>query len=626
MAESPDMDGATAAVSQLTSELVKLTTTLRHHLKVMRRAPHEVQCFLMETSNFTCLLNSFTELADRPLQNTEKKEQRKREKMVFEVEQQCAYVRDKMEYLVDRFAVLAKGNMTPLEGLLERIKYLLNKPDVKDLRLSLQLAALTVNCLSTLFAWEEATMKNDTRTVSLLEQLKNLLPMAKKASTELAEYQRKHGTTYESGVPDPNNAMLAASEEILRQIAHAIRPRSRSDVAKDQSSDDRRRERRHTSPVVERTSQAESWSSPFGPDGLAADTAEYMPRRNRVSFKTSNSTIDRHFNHHNIGTSYDHNIAPVLHSQESKTPPAKPPNPATEAASHVFEEDLGGISSDKDKQEQANNTADDSRASDSRRELRSQPSIETYISETTQPHIHTCTRRCPHIYCSKCNQLHCSHNHCPLSEKPVSKEPNTSTTRPMSSLPSPLPTPSELSRAGSREDTTLPQMQYSLPAPTESEESGLSDREMDPHWSRTNLAQPSSKSSSPSTRGHGSPKAARRRRNSTAVRAGENAPQEKRDARSGVPVEAEKQTQEQTQRRGSDPEGAQQRRRRLDGLDTSPVQERRRQQASAAPRISEDREPLSGEGRPGPYVPDPPSSSTSGRRRPRRPRPKTMML
>ncbi|KAI0965106.1 hypothetical protein F4678DRAFT_345746 [Xylaria arbuscula] len=164
MAESPDIDGAIAAVSQLTSELVKLTTSLRHHLKVMRRAPHEVQCFLMETSNFTCLLNSFTELAERPVQNTEKKEQRKREKMVFEVEQQCAYVRDKMEYLVDRFAVLAKGNMTPLEGLLERIKYLLNKPDVKDLRLSLQLAALTVNCLSTLFAWEEATMKNDTRT------------------------------------------------------------------------------------------------------------------------------------------------------------------------------------------------------------------------------------------------------------------------------------------------------------------------------------------------------------------------------------------------------------------------------------------------------------------------------
>ncbi|KAI1284017.1 hypothetical protein F5Y07DRAFT_96934 [Xylaria sp. FL0933] len=194
MAEPLTTVSVAAAVSQLTGELVKLTTNLRHHLKVMRRAPHEVQCFLMETSNFTCLLNSFTELAGRPVPNMEKKEQRKREKMVSEVEQQCAYVRDKMEYLVDRFAVLAKGDMTPLgtcclvyffylplfkyritrsvilidvnciEGLLERIKYLLDKPDIRDLRLSLQIAALTVNCLSTLFAWEEATMKDETRT------------------------------------------------------------------------------------------------------------------------------------------------------------------------------------------------------------------------------------------------------------------------------------------------------------------------------------------------------------------------------------------------------------------------------------------------------------------------------
>ncbi|KAK5628916.1 hypothetical protein RRF57_004631 [Xylaria bambusicola] len=114
MAESLTAGGAVAAVSQLTGELVKLTTNLRHHLKVMRRAPDEVQGFLMEISNFTCLLNFFSELADRPAQNTEKKEQRKRERMVVEIQQQCIYIRDKMEYLVDRFAVLAKGNMTPL--------------------------------------------------------------------------------------------------------------------------------------------------------------------------------------------------------------------------------------------------------------------------------------------------------------------------------------------------------------------------------------------------------------------------------------------------------------------------------------------------------------------------------
>ncbi len=54
--------------------------------------------------------------------------------------------------------------MNCTEGLRERVRYLLDKPDIKDLRLSLQTAAVTVNCMSTLFAWEEAEMKGDMRT------------------------------------------------------------------------------------------------------------------------------------------------------------------------------------------------------------------------------------------------------------------------------------------------------------------------------------------------------------------------------------------------------------------------------------------------------------------------------
>ncbi|KAI0535093.1 hypothetical protein GGR58DRAFT_25086 [Xylaria digitata] len=114
MAEPPTITGTVAAVAQLTSELVNLTTTLRHHLKAMRKTPDEVQCFLMEMSNFTGLLNFFTELADRPIQNMARREQKKQEKRVFEIQQQCTYIYSKMEYLVDRFAALAKGNMTPL--------------------------------------------------------------------------------------------------------------------------------------------------------------------------------------------------------------------------------------------------------------------------------------------------------------------------------------------------------------------------------------------------------------------------------------------------------------------------------------------------------------------------------
>ncbi|KAI0551559.1 hypothetical protein F4679DRAFT_538359 [Xylaria curta] len=114
MAEPLAILGAVAAVSQVTGELVKLTTHLRHYLKIVRSAPEEVQAFVMETSNFTGLLNFFTELAESPVKDSGRREQRKRERRIEMVQNQCTYVCDKMEYLVDRFAGLARGNLTPL--------------------------------------------------------------------------------------------------------------------------------------------------------------------------------------------------------------------------------------------------------------------------------------------------------------------------------------------------------------------------------------------------------------------------------------------------------------------------------------------------------------------------------
>ncbi|KAI0813243.1 hypothetical protein GGR55DRAFT_565274 [Xylaria sp. FL0064] len=187
-------------------------------------------------------------------------------------------------------------------------------------------------------------MKDETRTASLLEQLKNLLPMAKKASIELAEYQRKHGTSYESGVPDPNNAMLAASEEIQRQIAHAVRPHSHPEGVNRRSE----RRRKSQSPVVERTSHRESWSSPFGPNGQVADSVEYIPRRNRVSFKTSSEhAADRHSGDHSIGVRHDGDIGPAAKIHESQPPPNEPPTPLSNGTSYVSKRDLGGTSFDE---------------------------------------------------------------------------------------------------------------------------------------------------------------------------------------------------------------------------------------------------------------------------------------
>ncbi|KAI3322480.1 hypothetical protein HD806DRAFT_523313 [Xylariaceae sp. AK1471] len=114
MAEALAIIGAVAAVSQLTTGMVKLTTNLRRYIKAIRKAPEEVESFLLETSNFTGLLNSFIKLAHRPVQNMGRKERKERDGRVYGIEKQCAYVYNKMMKLVDRFAELADGDMTAI--------------------------------------------------------------------------------------------------------------------------------------------------------------------------------------------------------------------------------------------------------------------------------------------------------------------------------------------------------------------------------------------------------------------------------------------------------------------------------------------------------------------------------
>ncbi|KAI1748705.1 hypothetical protein F4782DRAFT_345140 [Xylaria castorea] len=296
MAESLAIIGAVAAVSQVTSELVKLTTNLRHYLKVIRRAPEEVQAFVMETSNFTGILNFFAELADNPIQNIGRREQKRRDRRVSMVQKQCAYVCDKMEYLVDRFAGLAKGNLTPL--------------------VSVQSATTTINTMSTLFLWEEA--KNDARRMLLLEQLRNLLPMGKKISAELAAHQQRHGIKYESEMPDPNNAILAASKETQRQAAHIIKLRSRFEADVNEGWVQSPRDS-----FSEQASLSGPRSSPPGSGGSAIDSARHIPRQkaNRVSFKNSIHSRGNHLGDHGVGASQKGAIAQSLNSHGGSQSP-----------------------------------------------------------------------------------------------------------------------------------------------------------------------------------------------------------------------------------------------------------------------------------------------------------------
>ncbi|KAI8625753.1 hypothetical protein F5Y19DRAFT_243269 [Xylariaceae sp. FL1651] len=223
MADPLTIIGSVAAISQLTSGLVKLTTDLRQHAKDIHKAPEELEFFLLETSNFTGLLNYFTEVADRSSQEAGRK-LKKREGLICQIKEQCKYVSDGIENLVRRFGKLAHGNTAPFQTLLERIKWLLDKPDVKTLRLSLQMAMITVNSLTTLFMWEEAIVKNivNERTKMFEQQLRNWQPMAKKAMKELRKHEQKHEKTQDLRTSNSNHAMLVTSEEIRRRIASVI--------------------------------------------------------------------------------------------------------------------------------------------------------------------------------------------------------------------------------------------------------------------------------------------------------------------------------------------------------------------------------------------------------------------
>ncbi|TRX95747.1 hypothetical protein FHL15_003301 [Xylaria flabelliformis] len=604
MAEPLAIIGAVAAVSQVTGDLVKLTTHLRHYLKVIRSAPEEVQAFVIETSNFTGLLNFFTELAEHPVKDIERREQKKRDKRISRVEDQCAYVRGKMEYLVDRFAGLANGNLTALESLVERIKYLLDKPDIKDLRLSVQSATITINTMSTLFLWEEA--KNDSRRLSLLEQLKNLLPMGKKASADLAAHQQRHGIRYESAMPDPNNAILAASREIQRQVSHIIRLQSRFEADVNEGWG------QNPSDSSEHTSLSRPWSSPPGSGGAAVESTRHVPQQkaNRVSFKNSTHSRRSHLGDDGVGASQRGVII------KSYNPFSSPP---ADSANNQSKQVPSRTSSEDNEPIELNSPV---------RKERSDESHSGYwavdTSDPMKPRFHQC-RECSIEHCKSCHRSHCIRDYCLLSEDLELVENKTlDSNAPGDSNPLSEPRRA-ISNEGSHQEgirsSYEEQIRHSPPTDIHEEISDLSDAELDPvmgRWSHTD-ALPSSKSSSPSEE---SPRSAdSKERNPTIIRPAESEIQEAPDLVRKVSEVYKERPGLQTEQEQS---------RHLDSaLEIRPLEtrnkevneKRSRESGSALYRshLSNDGSESSEHDRPSPCVPMAPFGGPGGRRRPRRP-------
>lgn len=114
MTEPLGVIGAVAAVSQITGDVVKLTTKLRRCIRQVRSAPNDVEEFILETSSFTGLLNSFVKIASHSCQNLGSEKMAERDENIRRIRKHCACVRNKMEGLVDRFAELVYGNMTTI--------------------------------------------------------------------------------------------------------------------------------------------------------------------------------------------------------------------------------------------------------------------------------------------------------------------------------------------------------------------------------------------------------------------------------------------------------------------------------------------------------------------------------
>lgn len=162
------------------------------------------------------------------------------------------------------------------------------------------MATVTINAMSTLFLWEEfksemlgyvfgplILQQNINRATSnppvltsrrdlFLEQLRNLLPMAAKARTNLFEHQQKYGPAYEWEAPGAENPMLVVSEDIRQHIDRAIRPysRSRPGIYDDRSSGHRRRRRRSDSPTTEANDSSVPPPPPPPPGGLGGPASD----------------------------------------------------------------------------------------------------------------------------------------------------------------------------------------------------------------------------------------------------------------------------------------------------------------------------------------------------------------
>lgn len=223
MAEALTLIGGLAAIMQLSGSMIQLTRTLRKCVDTICSAPKEIESFILETSIFTAQLGYFHSLTKEFATRLNQNYKTTRADLIRKIARQCELVKDGFAHFVQRFVEINNfdhdSNLAPFHTPWARFLWLWKKPDIPELRLSIQSAISNLVLLSSCFQLEEKIEthgKNDE--IKMLKwQLQDYKLMAAKLRDELAKRQnRKH--------PSERSPKIDDLEKYVDDMIHSQEP------------------------------------------------------------------------------------------------------------------------------------------------------------------------------------------------------------------------------------------------------------------------------------------------------------------------------------------------------------------------------------------------------------------
>ncbi|KAI1341403.1 hypothetical protein F5Y15DRAFT_375998 [Xylariaceae sp. FL0016] len=216
--------GSIAAISQIACGLAKLTRDLRLHAKTMQSAPEEINFFILETTNFTNTINLFHDTIRDAAEHIDDSRKEQWRRSMYGIRRQCKFVNSGMIEVVRRFKDVSRRNSGSLQTFWARIAWLLKKPDVTGLRLTIATALQSLNLLGCILSLEKLRCSNDNleRLEMLQIQAQNTVPTLKRASEALEKHHERHGQATEMVPGSPYDEITEDTWEVEKLVISAL--------------------------------------------------------------------------------------------------------------------------------------------------------------------------------------------------------------------------------------------------------------------------------------------------------------------------------------------------------------------------------------------------------------------